>query len=319
MSTCFFSDAIEVRDRITLKTIPDTEVAPTSEPNSEATAVKEGSRTDDAARLPLGSDEVTSCPAKEPADFMQNAQPPHVHAPHGGIRSWRDFFLHIAVVTIGLLLAVGLEQTVEAVHHALQRAQLEEQIRQTLERNSQISGENLQQLAGHRAYLAELHAAVAAHLHGHTAARPPRMDDPRRFQPLLFLPRLGPYDASQTNGNVALLGLSRIQIYTRLGAMRGVMQGDFERLLSAISALRGFAKRFDSMPNYTAVVPVADLDGLSASQLEEYQALIGATLESIDVLTSRLRAFDAESKAILGGARDESELIDAAKAALLAK
>ena len=34
-----------------------------------------------------------------------------VHPTH----TWRDFFLHLATITIGLLIAVGLEQTVERI------------------------------------------------------------------------------------------------------------------------------------------------------------------------------------------------------------
>ena len=44
-----------------------------------------------------------------------------VHAPHQTIHTWKDFLIHIAAITIGLLLAVGLEQTVEYVHHRHQR------------------------------------------------------------------------------------------------------------------------------------------------------------------------------------------------------
>jgi len=32
-----------------------------------------------------------------------------VHPPHGGIHSWRDFFIHLIVITLGLLIALGLE------------------------------------------------------------------------------------------------------------------------------------------------------------------------------------------------------------------
>ena len=41
---------------------------------------------------------------------MLDVHPPH-HATHG----WRDFFIHIATICVGLLIAVGLEQTVEEV------------------------------------------------------------------------------------------------------------------------------------------------------------------------------------------------------------
>jgi hypothetical protein len=47
-----------------------------------------------------------------------------VHAPHETVHTWRDFFIHIATIVVGLIIAVGLEQTVEAIHHHAQRAEL---------------------------------------------------------------------------------------------------------------------------------------------------------------------------------------------------
>lgn len=52
-----------------------------------------------------------------------------VHPPHQSIHGWRDFFLHIITITIGLLIAIGLEQTVEYIHHQHQLAEMEESIR----------------------------------------------------------------------------------------------------------------------------------------------------------------------------------------------
>ena len=40
-----------------------------------------------------------------------------VHPPEHPAHSWTDFFIHIATIVVGLLIAVGLEQTVEFVHH----------------------------------------------------------------------------------------------------------------------------------------------------------------------------------------------------------
>src|SRR5664279_1235216 len=34
-----------------------------------------------------------------------------VHPPTAAIHGWKDFFVHIATITIGLLIAIGLEQT----------------------------------------------------------------------------------------------------------------------------------------------------------------------------------------------------------------
>lgn len=40
-----------------------------------------------------------------------------VHPPHKPILSWGEFFVHIATIVVGLLIAIGLEQTVEWFHH----------------------------------------------------------------------------------------------------------------------------------------------------------------------------------------------------------
>ncbi len=50
-----------------------------------------------------------------------------VHPPEHGIHSWRDFFVHIGTITIGLLIAIGLEGLVEHGHqrHLLHTAEIE--------------------------------------------------------------------------------------------------------------------------------------------------------------------------------------------------
>ena len=58
-----------------------------------------------------------------------------VHAPHEGIHSVKDFFLHLFTITVGLLIALGLENAAEAMHHRHQRREAEETIRRELEEN----------------------------------------------------------------------------------------------------------------------------------------------------------------------------------------
>jgi hypothetical protein len=61
-----------------------------------------------------------------------------VHPPHSPTHTWKDFFVHIATIVVGLLIAVGLEQTVEAIHHHHQivevRQALEEERRENIQR-----------------------------------------------------------------------------------------------------------------------------------------------------------------------------------------
>jgi hypothetical protein len=48
-----------------------------------------------------------------------------VHAPHEPIHTWRDFAIHLVVITIGLLIALSLESLVEHIHqrHLLHTAE----------------------------------------------------------------------------------------------------------------------------------------------------------------------------------------------------
>src|ERR1700678_2096583 len=65
--------------------------------------------------------------AEQPAIPTQSLESPKIpkeHAPmldvhpaHHAANSWKEFFVHIATIVLGLLIAVGLEQTVEYVHH----------------------------------------------------------------------------------------------------------------------------------------------------------------------------------------------------------
>ena len=58
-----------------------------------------------------------------------------VHAPEHPIGGKRDFFLHLFTITVGLLIALGLENGAEALHHRHERKEAEANIRQELSTN----------------------------------------------------------------------------------------------------------------------------------------------------------------------------------------
>ena len=61
-----------------------------------------------------------------------------VHAPDATVHTWRDFFIHIATITIGLLIAIALEQCVEYLHHVHQRHDLQRDLLDEAKRNRDI-------------------------------------------------------------------------------------------------------------------------------------------------------------------------------------
>jgi hypothetical protein len=61
-----------------------------------------------------------------------------VHPPHHPTHTWKDFFIHIATIVVGLIIAVGLEQTVEFFHHRHQIEIARERIREEVRVNQRI-------------------------------------------------------------------------------------------------------------------------------------------------------------------------------------
>jgi len=62
-----------------------------------------------------------------------------VHAPHERIQSWKNFFIHIVAIVVGLLITVALEQTVEFFHHRHQREELTAALQRDATANLNVS------------------------------------------------------------------------------------------------------------------------------------------------------------------------------------
>jgi hypothetical protein len=58
-----------------------------------------------------------------------------VHPPHERVRGFVDFLVHILTITVGLLIALGLEAAVEALHHRHVRKEVEHDLRLELRDN----------------------------------------------------------------------------------------------------------------------------------------------------------------------------------------
>ncbi len=101
-----------------------------------------------------------------------------VHPPHQPAHTWKDFLIHIATICVGLLIAVGLEQAVEAIHHHHQAEQIIEALQRESDANEQVNRQDLENLRVYTATLTRnisgLTAAPVDHGMVHYAwAKPP--------------------------------------------------------------------------------------------------------------------------------------------------
>jgi hypothetical protein len=235
-----------------------------------------------------------------------------MHAPHQLVHTWKDFFIHIATIAVGLLLAVALEQSIEALHHRNQRLKLEAEMHAVFESDAKVDDEDFRKLAQFRAYLAELRAAIQARLDGQSSPAAPAADDPR-MAILIIYPSLAPYEAAKENGTVALLPTDRLRLYSRVSYARDLTGASRDRWYAGLTALASFRERYVDSAGSLGIGEIAkspELESLSATDLAEYARTVSASIKETDLVGARLKIFDIECQAILGGARNEFDLIE---------
>jgi hypothetical protein len=73
----------------------------------------------------LASDAAKAMTESVEAPVTASEEKPMIeaHAPHHPVTTWKEVFIHIGIVTLGLLIAISLEQTVEYFHHRHQVAE----------------------------------------------------------------------------------------------------------------------------------------------------------------------------------------------------
>jgi hypothetical protein len=77
-----------------------------------------------------------------------------VHPVHHAPRTWRDFFLQLGMITIGLFIALTLQAGVESLHHRHLVRDARDNLRREIESNHQRYAENVQNLEKNRHQLA---------------------------------------------------------------------------------------------------------------------------------------------------------------------
>jgi hypothetical protein len=177
-----------------------------------------------------------------------------VHAPEHGIHSWRDFFVHMGTICLGLLIALGLEQAAEAVHRSHQRAELREAL-DTDSRQSVVDAKRSEHFSEQMIpwltmRIGQVRTAIA------TKGVIPKSSPPHTDQfDLVIDPS---FQAAKSSGLLALLPQEEIIAYSEADTVIANIKDSYERLGEARSALQQFAFRFrsaDGTADYSHATP----------------------------------------------------------------
>jgi hypothetical protein len=234
----------------------------------------------DLPGLPQNPDPEIEEAAPEPAPMLD------IHDAHHAASTWKDFFIHIATICLGLLIAIGLEQTVEAIHHARERRELVADMRQEAEQNVVTIHRDIDASLGHAAWnIAAMKVLEHAQPRGGvlTVTLPARAAIPPTTAPDRAV-----WSIAQANGKAALLTEKEAETYARLDIEDEKLQQVEQRGANALVEGNELLVRLhiDLSPGKTITVPAAELPDL------------------LNALAARVvtRNDDAQRQAIMAGA-----------------
>ncbi len=226
-----------------------------------------------------------------------------VHAPHEPLHTWRDFWVHLGTITIGLLIAISLEQSVEALHHLHQRHQLEEDLRAEGERNVEIVQKDQQEFAAMREWELGLRKNVDA-----MRASGGKVGFSYAANPVPGQPTV-PSDSVWTTAKESMLVVqlpgTEAEMYSRLDLQHKLLQDRIDHWLEVKAEMKEFEDNFDDAEPGSE----PDLSRMSADELRSYSMLLTKDVAARDDVQFRLNNFLRLDRAVLEGARTEGEML----------
>jgi hypothetical protein len=219
-----------------------------------------------------------------------------VHPPHEAAHSWRDFFIHIATIVVGLLIAVGLEQSVESIHHRHQRLELEESLHTDTEKAVQDL-ENQQKdmavvLHGLDARIGQIQDALDRN---HPLAPP--LSQTKRYDQ--ELPDDPAWKAAKSGGLIELLPQDDIKAFSEVDT---IIASLMQLLIPSDVVLRQRVQLEWRFERNGATIP--DFSHASRQDLEEYLNALLAIKADTDEFTGLCGELLGAERAVLQGERD---------------
>ena len=162
-----------------------------------------------------------------------------VHPPHENVHSWRQFFIHIVAITIGLLIAIGLEQTVVYFHHRHQLQEARGELAAELESNRRVVHINLEAT---RKLTADLDANMAL-------LRAPQISPSDIRSKLVYglgnfyWPKDATWQAIKQNGSLGLMAHDELHYYVYIYEDIAIIMEQLSELGARMEVAAAIARR----------------------------------------------------------------------------
>jgi hypothetical protein len=162
-----------------------------------------------------------------------------VHPPHENVHTWRQFLIHIAAITIGLLIAIGLEQTVVYCHHRHQLQEARRELAAELEENRRVLEKNLDAV---REMTADLDADMALLRAAQTS---PAQIGSKLVYGLgsIYWPKDGTWQAVKQNGSLGLMAHDELHYYVYIYEDIAIIMEQLNELGARMEVAGAIARR----------------------------------------------------------------------------
>lgn len=229
-----------------------------------------------------------------------------VHAPHHPLTTWREFWVHLGTITVGLLIALGMEQAVEYGHRTHEKHALQRELHDEGENDRGTVEESLARLASLKAWLVEWRKQV-----DEAIANGGKLD--RQYDPpetgTIALPSQAMWDSAKASGRIGLLSDEATAAYAFLYLQEDSLKEQLRVLTAATTEKEEFERRFEISFEEAGKDGVVDYSRMSADDLKNYSELLNREIAQIDRLAGLLHYFDAANSAVLEGARSQQEVV----------
>jgi hypothetical protein len=213
-----------------------------------------------------------------------------IHPPQHAAITRRDFFVHLFIVVLGILIAIGLEQAVEYIHHAHERRALIENFHHECADNLKVFASDLDivhhNIAWARSSLAALRNATPQS--GYITMQPGELSG-------MHAPSRSVWSVAKSSGKVELLPENIAEVFDRVDGEGEHFNDLIQASVTAQQRMKSFADRVGSPLNKGGTIH------LTLAQRDDAASLIDNLLVQDEQYRLWLASWQGASQSVLAG------------------
>lgn len=194
-----------------------------------------------------------------------------VHPPHKPVHSVKEFLIHMLAITLGLIIALGMESAVAYFHHRHLAGEARENILSELRDNQQAVDKYAGELPGQMEYLSGVLVSLDAG--GSSVARA----KVRNYKWSVIQLYDSSWNAASSTGATGYMQYAEVKRYDRIYSAQRLLMATFNRSLEQRNQVFAVLSRYNAGPK------------LSAAEIEQAKQVITTEI----VLLQELNEMDA--------------------------